>query len=360
MAEDKSSESSAEDKTEEPTAHRLEQALKEGQVAFSREIVHWSVIAASAAILLFAGPYVAGYIAQDLKGFIARPHDFMVDEGGLVRLLSSYGFRILAVLIAPAVILIAVILGMGFLQTKFVISWKAVAPKAERVSPRQGLKRMLSKQGLIEYAKNLLKVGCITFGIVVVLKEHVRYLDDWMFIPIQQIGAVVMDEMQVLFVTLLIILGLIAILDYVYQRFQYMQKLRMTRQEVKEEYKDTEGDPVIKDRIRRVRVERARKRMMAAVPSATVVVTNPTHFAVALAYDELVMHAPKVVAKGADAIAKRIREVAQEHKVPIVENPPLARALYDSVKLDQEIPAEHYKAVADVIKLVMSLKKKYF
>jgi flagellar biosynthetic protein FlhB len=155
-----------------------------------------------------------------------------------------------------------------------------------------------------------------------------------------------------------VITAIVAVADLVYQRFAFLKQMRMTKQEVREEFRQTEGDPQIKARIRRLRQERSRRRMMAAVPDATVVITNPTHYAVALAYEMVTMPAPKVVAKGADLVAQRIREVATEHEVPVVENAPLARALYGAVEIDQEIPPEHYQAVAQIIGYVMRLDER--
>jgi flagellar biosynthetic protein FlhB len=163
------------------------------------------------------------------------------------------------------------------------------------------------------------------------------------------------ETVRLTFIVLLIV-TVMAAADYVYQRWSFLQQMRMTKQEVKDEHKQTEGDPMIKSRLRSLRMQRARQRMMAAVPKASVVITNPTHYAVALKYDMDAMGAPILVAKGADLIALRIRELADENEVPIVENPPLARALFATVELDQEVPPEHYKAVAEVISYVMKLK----
>ncbi len=247
-------------------------------------------------------------------------------------------------------------LASGFLQNNFVFSAEPLIPDFSRISPATGLSRMFSWRSLVELGKGLIKIAIIGFAAAyTVLPQvaHIRQLAD------SEISNTVFFTWQIvkdMLLAICIIMFFIAILDYAYQRFTYIQGLRMSKQEIKEEFKQQEGDPAVKQRIRQVRMERARRRMMSAVPGADVIVTNPTHYAVALQYDSSVMRAPKLVAKGIDNIALKIREIAQEHDIPIVENPPLAQALYASVDLDREIPADHYKAVAEVIGYVYKLK----
>jgi flagellar biosynthetic protein FlhB len=191
-----------------------------------------------------------------------------------------------------------------------------------------------------------------------VLKPMVYGIEHYAGLPMAQVMAEAQDLTVRMLIRVTGVLTLIAGADYLYQRFSYFKSLRMTKQEVKEEFKQSEGDPTIKGKQRQIRFQRARRRIAAMVPKADVVVTNPTHFAVAMQYDPKAMQAPKVVAKGADVLAHRIREIAREHDIPIVENPPLARALYAAVEEDQEIPSEHYRAVAEVISYVFKLKGK--
>src|SRR5690606_19180387 len=225
-----------------------------------------------------------------------------------------------------------------------------------KISPIGGAKRLFSTDALVNFGKGLIKIGVVGAIVVAVCWPERDRLDTMMtadpimiLLDFQEIGIKI-------FVAVLAVVTAIAAADYFYVRQKWWKRQMMTVQETREEYKQMEGDPHVKGRIRQLRQDRARKRMMASVPDATVVITNPTHFAVALKYDTG-MTAPKCVAKGADAVAFRIRELAKDHDVPIVENPPLARALFASVDIDQAIPGEHFQAVAEVIGFVMRLKR---
>jgi flagellar biosynthetic protein FlhB len=219
-----------------------------------------------------------------------------------------------------------------------------------------GAKRLFSSRSLVEFAKGLLKLGIVGGVSWYLMRPEFDRLERFTGFDVMQMLAVLNDLSLRLMGAVLAVMTAIAGLDFFYQKFQLMKSLRMSREDMREEYKQQEGDPMIKGRLKQLRLERARRRMMAEVPKADVVITNPTHFAVALRYDQTAMAAPRVVAKGADLVAKRIRELAEEAKVPIVENPPLARALFATVELDQEVPPEHYKAVAKVISYVMALR----
>ncbi|HMA50472.1 MAG TPA: flagellar type III secretion system protein FlhB, partial [Magnetospirillaceae bacterium] len=237
-------------------------------------------------------------------------------------------------------------------------TWSKLAPNFAKLNPLSGLKRIFSAHGLVEFGKNLAKLSVVVVLFYFVVRDKVRVLP---LLPTMELPTILSFLHTVLIRLLLTVLCfqiVIAGADYAWQRFQYFKKLRMTRQEVRDEHKQSEGDPMIKARIRNLRVARARQRMMTAVPKADVVVTNPTHFACALKYDPETMNAPVLVAKGQDLVAFRIRELAKEHDVMIVENPPLARALYAAVEVDREVPPEHYKAVAEVISYVFRLKGK--
>jgi len=219
-----------------------------------------------------------------------------------------------------------------------------------------GLKRLFSSKSLVEFVKGLLKLIVVGTVVTALMLPQVRSLDTLVGLdPAAMLGLLYEAATRILF-GVLATLTLIAALDWLYQRYSLTKDLRMSKQELKEEFKQTEGDPHIKQRIRQLRHERSRKRMMAAVPKADVVIMNPTHFAVALQYDQKTMGAPRCVAKGIDSLALRIRDVAKEAGVAVVENPPLARALHATVELDEEIPAEHYRAVAEVIGYVWKLR----
>jgi flagellar biosynthetic protein FlhB len=244
------------------------------------------------------------------------------------------------------------------LQVGLVFATQKIGFDLSRISPMGGITRLFSPKSGVEFLKNLVKVGAVAA------------IAGWATLPsmgalkymVQEPAEYMPHEIYRLILKLLIavmsIVTVMAMFDYAYSRFSFMKSMRMSKQEVKEENKQSEGDPVVKARLRSIRMNRARKRMMAAVPKASVVITNPTHFAVALQYDMGASGAPKVVAKGADLVAFKIREIAKENDVPIVENPPLARALYANVEIDREIPPEHYKAVAEIISYVFRLKGK--
>jgi flagellar biosynthesis protein FlhB len=237
-----------------------------------------------------------------------------------------------------------------------VLSADPLMPNLDRVSPAAGFKRLFSKQAVVNFAKGLVKL--VLFGAVIgalLWPQRHRLSGLVATDPAEILPATRSLAMQMLG-TVVAMLAIVAAADYLFQYRQWYDRQKMSVREMKEEFRQSEGDPAVKGKIRQLRQARARKRMMAAVPKASVVITNPTHFAVALQYDRG-MNAPVCVAKGADLIARRIREIAQEHDIPIVENPPLARALHGTVEIDQEIPQEHYRAVAEIIGYVMKLRR---
>jgi flagellar biosynthetic protein FlhB len=346
-------------KTEEPTPRRIEQAREKGQVAKSQEVNHWFMILAAAMMIGVFGATFAGGVVDSLYKFIARPHSIQVDGSGELQELMSETFSQLgmAVLMPVAVVMLAAFIA-GIIQNGFVFSTETIMPKLSKLSLGKGLKRLFSTRSVVEFVKGILKI-CIVASVIALLLWPEREI---IFVVTSMDVVQFMGTLQALAVRVLVgvlaIMTVIAAIDFLYQKQQHTKELRMSKQELKDEFKQSEGDPMIKARLRQIRTERARRRMMAAVPEADVVVTNPTHYAVALKYDHEAMDAPVLVAKGADQVAFRIREVAEEHGIPVVENPPIARALYDNVDLDQAIPADHYKAVAEIIGYVMRLKGK--
>ncbi len=346
-------------KTEEPTPRRLEQAREKGQVAKSQEVTHWFMILAAALLIGVFGKTFAGGVAGSLYKFIARPHSIRVDGSEELRELmaETFGQLGMAVVMPVAVILLAAFIA-GFIQNGFIFSTETITPKLSKLSLVKGLKRLFSTRSVVEFVKGILKI-CIVAAVIVLLLWPEREI---IFLVTSMDATQFMGALQALAIRVLVgvlaIMTVIAAVDFLYQKQQHMKELRMSKQELKDEFKQSEGDPMIKARLRQIRTERARRRMMSAVPDADVVVTNPTHYAVALKYDHEAMDAPVLVAKGADQVALRIREVAEEHDIPVVENPPIARALYDNVDLDQAIPADHYQAVAEIIGYVMRLKGK--
>jgi flagellar biosynthetic protein FlhB len=353
MADDQTDDSQ---KTEDPTPRRIEEAREKGQVARSQEVNHWfAVLAMTLVMTFFAAPMVRG-ITNSLYRLIERPAQIKIGTGELRQvMMETLGGIGLAVL-APLAVLVAAAILAGLIQNGLVISTEPIKPKLEKVSPARGLKRLFSSRSLVEFAKGLTKIAIIGTVLIVLLRPEFGVIPNITGMNVAQFLALVQGLAIRVLVAVLAVMTIIAALDFLYQKQQHLKQLRMSKQELRDEHKQSEGDPMVKARLRQIRVERARKRMMAAVPEADVVITNPTHYSVALKYDAETMGAPKLIAKGVDSLAMRIRELAQTHDVPIVENPPLTRALYESVELDHEIPPEHYRAVAEVIGYVMRLK----
>jgi flagellar biosynthetic protein FlhB len=347
-------------KTEEPTERRLEEAFKKGQVVYSKEITNFLIILVLTFSLSWAFPYILSQSKINLVGFIEHSHEIPVDEGSLGRLmLKGFGENFLLILL-PILALISASIFSSFLQNqgRFLLKEDPVSFQLERISPLKGLKRMFSMNSIMEFFKSIIKIFVI--GIVCYLSVSSE-LNKLKTIHDQTITGmlVLLLKLSIDMLTgVCIAMAILAALDYLFQRHEFMKNMRMSKHELKEEYKQSEGSPEIKAKLRNIRMQRARKRMMAAVPTADVIVTNPTHFSVALKYEIGINSAPLLVAKGQDVIALKIREVAKENKIPIVENAPLARTLYATVDVDSEIPVEHYKAVAEIISYVYSLKGK--
>ncbi len=343
-------------KTEDATDKRLEKAREEGDVPNSQEISNLASLVVALVLVAFVAPWFMRDLSVMMTGFLGQVHSYPTDQEGMIRtlvdLIGGVGW-LMAVPFALAVVsgLIASVGQVGLLYTP-----KKLAPKLSAIDPIKGVSRVVSKQKLVDLIKQIFKVAIVLLAGWLIVLPAVPHPDIMAGRPIE----VTLQDLHWLIVLLLISVvvafSAVAFIDLMWTRHQRMAKLKMTKQEVKDEHKQAEGDPALKGRIRSMRMQRSRQRMMAAVPMASVVITNPTHYAVALKYDMDDMAAPKLVAKGMDFIAARIREVAKEHDIPIVENPPLARALHAAVELDEEIPQDHYKAVAEVIGYVMRLK----
>jgi flagellar biosynthetic protein FlhB len=313
------------------------------------------LLGAAFGLAVLAPGIMHGVTATAFK-FVESPHAISLDVENMQEALSGLLLDI-GWAVAPIVglmVVLAIVANVG--QVGFLWAPTKIAPQLQKISLINGVQRLFSMRTVVEFLKGLAKlvaVGAVAFGLVFSAMNDIELISSF------SLGQI-LDRIQLVAILLtagtVAVMTVVAALDYAFQRRSFIKQMRMTKQEVRDEHKQAEGDPQIKARIRRLRMERAQKRMMAAVPEADVVITNPTHFAVALAYDMEAMSAPRLVAKGADVLAQRIREVAEENEVPLVENPPLARALYASVELDQEIPPEHYQAVAQVIGYVMRLK----
>jgi flagellar biosynthesis protein FlhB len=345
-----------ESKTEEPTSKRLQEAREKGQVAQSREISSFAMIGAGTIGVLALGGDAAGSLMTAMRAFIERPHRFAVDENGVADVLTIAATEMGTALMPILILMVIAALGASIVQQGWLISTESLKPKWSKISPASGFKRIFSVKGMVELVKGIFKIAIVGSIACLAVIPALVGIEQWVGLDAESIMSTTMAISLRLLLGVVAAVALIAMVDYGYQWWNHHKQLRMTKQEVRDEGKQQEGDPHIKGKIRQLRAERARKRMMQAVPEADVVVTNPTHYAVALKYDSDRMSAPRLVAKGADQVALRIRQVATEHNVPIVENPPLARALFAGVELDREIPEEHYRAVAQVISYVMKLK----
>jgi flagellar biosynthetic protein FlhB len=344
------------ERSHDPTLKHLDEALKRGDVAKSQEVNTWFVIAGATLIVMaFSGSMTAS-IMTALRGLIVHSHEIDVDGAGFLALIGSLGRTIIGAVAIPLLLLVLCAIGGNLIQHRLVWSAEGITPRLSKVSPLEGFKRLFSRQALVNFAKGLAKLALIGAVMTALLWPERDRLEGLVAIDPPALLPMARSLSLKLLATVVAILAIVAALDYFYQYRQWFERQKMSLRELKEEFRQTEGDPAVRGKIRQIRMTRMRKRMMAAVPTASVVITNPTHYAVALRY-ERGMNAPVCVAKGTDLIARRIREVAQEHNIPIVENAPLARAVHATVEIDQEIKPEHYKAVAEIIGYVMRLNR---
>jgi flagellar biosynthetic protein FlhB len=345
-------------RTEQPTQKRLQDAEERGDVVQSPDISAWLVLATATAFIALAGSQTASSLGRMMTGFLAQPHALALNAKTAGGLMEGLGAQLLMILAAPLGLLLAVGVGAHWLQHKPVLSWEKLKPDVARLNPLKGFSRLFGRAALVSFAKGLLKTAAAAVAIGAVLWPARNELLALITMPVVALLPWVQGLTTQILIAALAVLGVIALADYGFQYFERLRRLRMTRQEIRDEFKQTEGDPAVKARLKQLRAERARRRMMAAVPKAAVIITNPTHYSVALAYEQGKTAAPVCVAKGVDSLALRIREVGQAHDVPIVENVALARTLYASVDVDETIKPEHYKAVAQVIGFVMRAKNK--
>lgn len=344
--------------TEEPTARRLQQAKEKGDQIRSTELQTFIVLAGATIAVAMFGTRIARQLVVHLKIFLAEPDQIPMDPRSLILMARDLGAH-LAMTLAPLVILLMIVgVGSNVVQNPPGFYPERLAPNLSKLNPLSGFKRIFGWDGVTNLIKGILKIIVVGVAIWLVMWPERPGLE----LVMTQSTAAVADDIQTLFVKLMMAalacIAVIAAIDYFWQRHEFMKRNRMSKEEIKEEFKETEGDPKIKAKIRQIRNERSRKRMMAAVPKATVVVTNPTHYSVALKYESGVTPAPICVAKGVDEVAFRIRDIARQNDVPVIESPPLARALYATVEVDAVIPPEHYKAVAQIIGYVLRMQGK--
>jgi flagellar biosynthetic protein FlhB len=344
------------ERTEDPTQKRLDDALEKGDVAKSQEVNTWFIIAgATLTLSTFSGSMGSG-ILTPMRNLVANSWMIRTDGPGLMALLKHIEYALIVAIGVPFLLLMISAIAGNMIQHRLVWSTESLKPKLSKISPGAGFRRIFGKQAVANFAKGLFKLVALGAVMTAVIWPERHRLEAMVrFDPAAIMGATTGMTLH-LMGAVVAMLAAVAIADYFFQYRQWYERQKMTLQEMKEEYKQSEGDPHVKGRIRQLRQQRMKKRMMAAVPKASVVITNPTHYSVALAYDRG-MAAPVCVAKGVDNIAFKIREIAKQHDIPIVENVPLARSLYATVDIDQEIPVEHYHAVAEIIGFVMRLKR---
>ncbi len=349
-------ENESNERTEDPTPRRLEEALNRGDVVKSSEVNTWFMIAGGTLmIMVFAAP-TATSLQTTFRGLLAKSYQIPTDGPALIELTKTLGVEVLAAFGIPLLLLSIAAFASNLVQHRLVFTTEPVMPQLSRISPGAGAARLFSMQALANFAKGLLKLCIVGAAMAALLWPERHRLGILVSADPAAILPLIRSLALKMLGTVVAILAVVATADYLFQYQQWYERHKMSLREVKEEFRQTEGDPAVKGKLRQLRNTRMRKRIMAAVPKASVVITNPTHFAVALRY-ERGMNAPVCVAKGVDLIARKIREIAEKHDIPVVENPPLARALHGTVEIDQEIPAEHYRAVAEIIGYIMRLRR---
>jgi len=349
-------ESDTSDKTEDPTQKRLDEALERGDVVKSQELNTWFVIAGGTLVLSTFSGSIGDGILVPLRNLIANSWMIHTDGPGLLALARSLEYALVAAIGWPLLMLALAAIAGNMMQHRLVWSAESLKPKLSKISPGTGAKRIFGKQAAVNFAKGLFKLAALSAVMTAILWPERERLESLVRFGAAALLGVTSSMTVHLLGAVVAMLAVVAIADYLFQYRQWYERQKMSLQEMKEEFKQSEGDPHVKGKIRQLRQARMKKRMMAAVPKASVIITNPTHYSVALSY-ERGMSAPVCVAKGVDNLAFKIREIARAHDIPIVENVPLARSLYATVEIDQEIPVEHYHAVAEIIGYVMGLKR---
>ncbi|QAU45264.1 flagellar biosynthesis protein FlhB [Bradyrhizobium guangzhouense] len=347
--------SDQESKTEEPTEKKVRDALEQGKIPVSREASLFASIAALMVILSFLIGQGVQQLMPTLRSFLDDPDGFPLHTGADAQnLLTVVGLDALRFLVPLVVILAVFGLAASLLQNAPNLVLDRIMPDLSRISPVSGWNRIFGAQGLVEFGKSIFKLVSVTSVVCFVLRSSEARAFEAMYTdPVALPEMILTIAMRIVSAICIATIVLVAI-DLAWARFHWRRELRMTRQEIKDEHKQAEGDPLIKARLRSLARDRSRQRMIASVPRATLVIANPTHFAIALRYDRDENPAPLVVAKGMDVIALKIREVAEQSKIPVIENKALARALYEAVQVDQVIPAEFFRPVAEIIYFLQS------
>ncbi|MCM2291411.1 flagellar biosynthesis protein FlhB [Allorhizobium sp. BGMRC 0089] len=346
-------------KTEEPTEKKIRDAIEKGNIPMSREAPLFTAMLAFYIYFIFFLPNGVKTMTGTLKDLFEKPDQWQLETGPDVMSLFIHLGWSMAALLTPMLLLTMLFgLAQSFAQHMPSFVLDRIAPKASRLSFSGGIARLFSVPGIVDFGKSLFKIIIVSIIMVVTLRGQYFGTLNAMFSDPQVIFVKLNDIIREMLIVVLMSTGILTAVDVVWTRYNWHQKLRMTKQEVKEEHKQSQGDPIVKARQRSAQRDQARRRMIANVPRATMVITNPTHFAVALRYVREEMEAPTVIAKGQDLIALKIREVAEENNIPIFEDPPLARSMFAQVSVDSVIPPVFYKAVAELVQRIFAAEAK--
>ncbi len=344
-------------KTEEPSRKKLEDAVQKGQVVNSKEVTSFIVFLLLTLVTIWIVPEIMSLLSNTLRFFVENAGNIPMDQGTLDILLPTIMKKTLLYLSPIFLVVIIAALASSYFQSgEFIFTSETIQPKLSKLSIIKGFNRIVSMKSFVEFIKGIFKISLVGTFVLLVILADVKELSQYQELSISGILDQLMTMVRHILILVTIIMAVIAAVDFAYQSYEHYTELKMTKQEVKDEYKQSEGNPEIKQKLRSLRRNQAKKRIKLTVPAATVVITNPDHYAIALKYEAGAGSAPICVAKGLDLIAQTIKEIAKESNVPIVENPPLARALYKDVKIDEEIPIDHFEEVAKIISYVMSLE----
>ncbi|MEM6680991.1 MAG: flagellar biosynthesis protein FlhB [Pseudomonadota bacterium] len=345
-------------KTEDPSEKKLSDAYAKGEAPKSQEVKTWFMLLGALMVLMVFSQGIAGGLRESLAGIMTNAHSIDLSDRGTQALFNGLLRSLIELLGIPILVLLAAAFAGSIVQGHIVLTTAKIQPKLSKISPLAGFKRLFSITSVSELLKSIAKlliVGGVFFALL--WPERGR-LGQVITSSPEALLAIIFSLTVKLAIAVVAVMAAVAAADFSFQRFQFTKRMRMSIKEVRDEQKQLEGDPAVKNRIAKVRAERSQQRMAQAVPEADVVITNPTHYAIALKYEHGQMQVPVLLAKGVDNMAAKIREIAGEHEIPILENPPLARSIYATVEIDEEIKPEHYQAVAKVISYLLALRKK--
>lgn len=347
-------------RSEKATARRRQDYRKKGSVAKSVEINTAAILLAAFLYLKFAGGFIYGHLLQIFRFYFENLNTIDVGQESLLNVAFNATFHIVILTVPFLLFMMLVVMVASWLQIGFMFTLEPIKPSFSKINILKGFQNLFSKRSLETLIKSLAKVIIIGYIVYSTIRKDIPIMIDFFNIPIENAFLILCKLAMDVLLKIILAFVVLAGIDYLFQRWQLEEQMKMTKQEIKEEYKRTEGDPTIKAEIRRRQHEMARHRMMQDVPKADVVITNPIHVAVAIKYNATEMRAPIVIAKGMNLVAEKIKQLATENDIPMVENPPLARALYKSAKVGKEIPADMYSVVAEVLTYLYRLKGKTF